>query len=84
MSTTSEVHYRENALVIKFKTACPAATHHSLLRGLITAMKLQMQNSERIDSDVDGLVTLANVLSCIMPNEFELSKAFTLQTNPVG
>lgn len=84
MSTTSEVLYSEEALVIKIKTGSPAATHYSLLRGLITSLKLHMQNEERIDEDVDGLVTLANMLSSIIPKETQLVNAFTVVKSSVA
>lgn len=84
MSTTSEVLYNENALVIKIQTAAPAALHYSLLRGLITSLKLQILNPERLDEDVDGLVTLANLLSSIMPKEPQLINAFEIVKSSVA
>lgn len=84
MSTTSEVLYSEEALVIKIPTATPAATHYSLLRGLITSLKLQIQSPERIDEDVDGLVMLANLLSGIVPKETQLINAFEVYKSSVA
>lgn len=84
MSTTSEVLYSEDALVIKIQTASPSATHYSLLRGLITSLKLQILNPERIDADVDGLVALANMLSSIVPKETQLINAFEIVKSSVA
>lgn len=75
MSTT--IQYFENALVIEIQTGNPAALHSSLLQGLITALKHQILREERIDTDVDGLVTLASVLAKMVPGEMHLEKAFS-------
>lgn len=75
-TNTSSIIYSKDCLVIKIPTGSPAALHYSIMRGLISSLKSQMLMEDRVSAEVDGLVTLADVLGQIVPTETQLVKAF--------
>lgn len=76
MSTTSTIFYNQDSLTINIRTASPAALHHLLLRGMISALKHQMLSGQIVDEELDGLAALADVLGKIVPAEMHLVKAY--------
>lgn len=76
-TTTRTIEYFEDSLVIRVKTASPAALHYLMLKGIVSALTLKIQDEEHTGDDVDGLVALSNVLNNIIPSEKYLQKAFS-------
>jgi flagellin-specific chaperone FliS len=77
MNSTT-ICYHENALEIRLGTSSPESLHLLIMRGITTSLKNAIQAKENSQQEVEGLLTLADVLQKITPKENELEKAYKL------
>lgn len=70
------IEYTENELILTISTACPAATHRSIVKGLVASLKLKILSNECSDSESEGLAALAELLQKMVPSEIQFEKAF--------
>jgi hypothetical protein len=72
------ISHKNNKLHITFPHQCADIDHENLARGIITALRLALmvKQGEKNDEQMQALIPLVDLLTELMPNEYQLRQAF--------
>jgi hypothetical protein len=79
--SSATITYGSDFLNIRISTKTPEALHYLFMKGLIVSLKNPLHMGHANSDEIDGILTLADVLGNIIPDENRLSKAYDQNGN---
>jgi hypothetical protein len=77
LKTGTVVHYGEDLLILRLRTATPNTLHAQIMKGITVAQKMAFLADDVTKEDKDALLALNEVMSQILPSESALEKALS-------
>lgn len=71
-----QVHYEDDAMIIRIPTKCPAHLHNLLLRGITAMVKQQVRCPAENRQDAEAMSYMCELQNALLPSEKQLEKAF--------
>lgn len=65
------IQYKKDSLVIEIKTSSPEESLHNLMQAIAASMRWAA-HADKTNVDPDNIVSLAQFMGDIIPNEFQL------------